>query len=141
MLLGMSITDKWIVGGVFQHWWSFAGDDEIDVDTSLGSVRVDRPDVNLTDFQPILRYRVSPATNIGAAPNWQYNWETDQLTLPVGLGGDTLVKIGKLPVKIGFEGYYNVVQDDDFGPEWHARILFIPVLPAPKWSRIPIFGR
>ena len=139
MALAMSITDKWIVGGVAQHWWSFAGDDEFDVDTSLGTVSVDRPDVNLTDFQYIVRYRYSAVTNIGAAPNIQYNWETDELSLPIGIGFDTLIKMGPLPVKIGAEAYYFVEQDDDFGPEWQLRLLFVPVLPSPDWSRNPLF--
>ena len=139
MGLAVYISDKWIIGGVAQHWWSFAGDDNIKVNTTLGNTTIDRPDVNLTDFQYILRYRLSPLTNIGCAPNVQYNWETDQLSLPVGLGMDTLIKIGLLPVKIGFEAYYYVEKDDDFGPEWQLRLLFVPVLPAPKWSQKAIF--
>ena len=139
MALAVSITEKWIIGGVFQHWWSFAGDDDLKVNTSAGPVSVERADVNLTDFQYIVRYRYSDTTNIGAAPNIQYNWETDQLSLPVGIGFDTLVKIGKLPVKIGAEVYYYAVQDDDFGPKWQLRLLFVPVLPSPAWSKNPLF--
>lgn len=69
MALAFSITEKWIIGGVFQHWWSFAGDDDLTVNTSSGPVKVERPDVNLTDFQYVLRYRLSPKTNIGMGPN------------------------------------------------------------------------
>lgn len=139
MGLAFSITKKWILGVVAQHWWSFAGEDTIEVDTSLGEVRVDRPDVNLTDIQPVIRYRLSPKTNIGAAPNWRYNWESEQLNLPLGIGGDTLIKIGPLPVKIGLEAYYYVERDDDFGPIFQLRFLFVPVIPAPAWSRRPLF--
>ena len=139
MALAFSVTEKWIIGGVFQHWWSFAGENYLTVDSSSGPLRVDRSDVNLTDFQYVLRYRLSPMTNIGMGPNIQYNWETDELSLPVGMGGDTLIKIGPLPVKIGVEAYYFVQQDDDFGPEWQIRFLFVPVLPAPSWSREPLF--
>ena len=139
MGLAMHISEKWIIGGVFQHWWSFAGEDDITVDTNLGPVTVDRPDVNLTDFQYILRYRLSPLTNIGCAPNIRYNWETDQLSFPIGIGFDTLVKLGPLPVKVGAELHYYVEQSDDFGPEWLLRIFFVPVLPAPAWSRSPLF--
>ena len=139
MAMGMYLSDKWILGAVAQHWWSFAGEDSISVQTNLGSVNANRPDVNLTDIQPIIRYRITPQTAIGAAPNWRYNWETDQLDLPLGIGGDTLIKIGALPVKVGIETYYHVVRDDDFGPEWQIRIYFVPVLPAPAWSRKPIF--
>jgi hypothetical protein len=139
MALAVGITEKWIIGGVAQHWWSFAGDDHLKVNTSSGRATVDRPDVNLTDFQYILRYRWSTLTNIGIAPNVRYNWETDELSLPVGMGFDTLIKIGNLPVKIGAEAYYYVKQDDDFGPEWQLRLLFVPVLPSPDWSRKPLF--
>ena len=139
MALGMHISEKWIIGAVAQHWWSIAGEDRFDVQTSLGTVSPKRPDVNLTDVQPILRYRLSPKTNIGAAPNWRYNWESDQLNLPLGIGGDTLIKLGPLPVKIGLEYYYHVVRDDNFGPEHQLRFLFVPVLPAPEWSRKPLF--
>ena len=44
---------KWVVGGVLQHWWDYAGDG-------------DRPNVNLTDFQYVLRYKVSPLTQLAA---------------------------------------------------------------------------
>ncbi len=140
MALQFRITDKWILGYVAQHWWSFSGQDTFTVDSNTGPVVVDRSDVNLTDIQPVVRYRVSPKTNIGFAPNWRYNWETNQLDLPIGFGLDTLIKIGPLPVKIGMEAFYYVESSSDFGPEWQWRLLFIPVLPAPKWAARPLFG-
>jgi hypothetical protein len=139
MVLYASVTEKWILGFVGQHWWSFSGEDTITLQTNTGPAVVERPDVSLTDIQPIIRYRVNAATNIGLAPNWRYNWESEELTLPLGIGFDTLVNIGPLPVKVGTEAYYYVTTDDDFGPEWQLRFLFIPVIPAPAWSRSPIF--
>lgn len=129
MALAMRITDKWIYGAIFQHFWSFTGDN-------------DRDSVNLTDLQYVLRYRLTPETTIGFAPNIRYNWTADggeKLALPVGLGGDTMIKIGPLPVKIGLEAYYYVETPDDFGPEWQIRFLFVPILPSPAWSKVPIF--
>jgi hypothetical protein len=139
MALGFYLTDKWILGTIAQHWQSFAGEDNISISTTLGNVKVDRPDVSLTDVQVVIRYRVSALTNIGMAPNWRYNWETNELDLPLGGGFDTLIKIGPLPVKVGLEAYYHVVREDKFGPEWQLRFLFIPVLPSPKWARKPLF--
>jgi hypothetical protein len=139
MALAFSITEKWVIGGVAQHWWSFAGEDKVEVDTNLGTFKRERPDVNLTDFQPVIRYRYSAMTNIGMAPNWRYNWETDQADIPIGLGFDTLVKIGKLPAKIGVEAYYYVEKSDDFGPDFQLRFLFVPVVPSPARSKIPLF--
>ena len=129
MALAFHVGDKWIYGVVAQHWWSFAGDD-------------DRNNVNLTDVQYVLRYRLSSKTNIGFGPNIQANWDADsdnRWTVPVGLGGDTLVKLGPLPVKIGLEAYYNVVSPDDVGAEWQIRLMFVPVIGAPKWSQKPWF--
>lgn len=130
MGLAMKITDKWIYGVIYQHWWSFAGDS-------------DRNDVNLSDLQYILRYRLTPETNIGMSPNIQYNWEKDnsddRLSFPVGLGMDTMIKIGPLPVKIGGEAYYYLTGPDSASREWQLRLFFTPVLPSPGWSKKPIF--
>ena len=49
-----------------------------------------------------------------------------------------LIKLGPLPVNIGFELYCYVEKADDFGPEWMFRFLFVPVLPAPEWRRKPV---
>jgi hypothetical protein len=138
--LGAYITDKWIIGGVAQHWWSFAGEDDITISTSAGDVTRARPDVSLTDFQYIIRYRVSPKTNIGCAPNIQYNWKTNEASIPIGIGADTMIQLGPLPVKVGLEYHHYVKQDDAFGPQWQVRFFFVPVLPAPKWAREPLFG-
>ena len=62
-------------------------------------------------------------------------------TLATDLASDTLVKLGKVPAKVGAEIYYYVEQDDDFGPEWQLRLIFSPVLPAPGFSRQPWFGK
>ena len=141
MALAFKISDKWVNGLVAQHWWSVGGSDYLDVRTDLGPpVRVERPDVSLTDLQIVVRYRKNALTNIGMAPNWRYNWETDQWSIPLGIGFDTMTKIGSLPAKIGLEAYYYVKQDDVFGPEWQLRFMFVPVIPAPASSRVPWFG-
>jgi hypothetical protein len=115
------ITDKWILGSIVQHWWSFTGDS-------------DRDSVNLTDWQPIIRYRISETTNIGYAPNIQYNWNApsgDKLRLPLGAGITTVVKLGPLPVSIGVDYYYYAETPDSFGPEQMLRFTFTPVFPSP----------
>ncbi len=139
MVLKFKITEKWIIGGVAQHWWSFSGQDTLTINTNLGPVVVPRSDVSLTDIQPVVRYRVSAKTNIGFAPNWRYNWETSQLDLPIGFGMDTLINIGPLPLKVGMEAYYFVESSNRFGPEWQFRLFFVPVFPAPKWAQKALF--
>ena len=80
MALGFYIGEKWIYGAVAQRWWSFAEDSE-------------RNGVNLTEIQYVLRYRVTPMTNIGFGPNIRVNWDADsddRWTVPVGLDFDFL---------------------------------------------------
>ena len=120
------LGEKWVIGGVLQHWWDYAGDDS-------------RANVNLTDFQYVLRYKISPVTQIGTGPNIQYNWDTDELALPIGLGADTTTKWGDTVVRYGFDIEYYVHQDDRFGPEWNIRFFFIPIGKAPAWSSKPLF--
>lgn len=132
MALAFHIGDKWIYGAVAQHWWSFAGDG-------------DRDDVSLTDLQYVLRYRLTSETNIGFSPNIRYNWEPDdsddKLSLPIGLGFDTMIKLGPAPAKVGVELHYYVESPDTLGPEWQVRFFLTPVLPSPGFAKQPLFGR
>ncbi len=129
MALAFHIDDKWIYGTVVQHWRSVNEDK-------------DRNRVNLTDIQYVGRYRYSKDTNIGFAPNIRYNWEGasgNRWTIPVGLGFDTMIKLGPLPTKVGIELYKYIEQPDEFGPEWQLRLIFSPVVPAPKWTQKALF--
>ena len=119
--------EKWILGGVLQHWWDYAGDD-------------DRGDINLTDFQYVIRYKVNPVFQVGTGPNIQYNWETDEISLPIGIGLDSTTKWGNTIFRWGFDFQYYVKQDDKFGPLWNMRLFFIPVIQAPEWATTPLFG-
>ena len=104
----------WVGRVIVQHWWSLAGANG-------------RDDINITDLHHVLRYRLTPITNIGFGPNIRINWNAsrsgDKLTLPVGLGADSAIKIGPLPAKIGIEGYYFVASPDAFGPQWARKPL------------------
>jgi len=130
MGLAFYIGEKWIAGGVLQHWWDYSG----------SGTAINHNGLSLTDFQPVIRYRLTPETNIGMAPNIQYNWKTEDWNVPLGLGMDTMINIGPLPVKIGFEAYYYVKHGpDDFHNDWQLRLFFVPVLPSPDWSRKALF--
>jgi len=129
MALAFHIDDKWIYGTVVQHWWSVNEDSK-------------RDDISLTDIQYVGRYRYSKDTNIGFSPNIRYNWEADsgsRWTIPVGIGADTMIKMGPLPVKIGLEVYHYVEQPDQYGPEWQIRLFFVPVIPSPGWTQKALF--
>ncbi len=129
MALAVHVDDSWIYGTVVQHWWTVDGDK-------------DRDDVSLTDIQYIGRYRYSKNTNIGFSPNIRYNWKaeaSDRWTIPIGIGIDTMIKMGPLPVKVGMELYHYIKKPDKFGPDWQIRFFFVPVVPSPKWSHKALF--
>ena len=123
--IGAYMGPKWKIGGLLQHYWDYAGDD-------------DRDPVNLTNFQYFIYYGLDDVTSIGAGPNIIANWELDnedRWTVPIGLGINRTFQFGKLPVRIGVEAHYSVVQPDNVpSNEWDIRIYFIPAVPSFMFS-------
>jgi len=128
--MGPAITaiymgEKWKIGTIAQHWWSYAGAD-------------DRPDVSSTNIQYLVYYDLGHLWSVGAGPNIMINWEADNVAdqgvnLPVGLGvNKTILLGGKLPVRFGVEIHYSVIHaDDDFDKRWTFRFYMVPVIPNP----------
>ena len=117
-LVALGMPGKWVVGGVINNVWSFAGEE-------------DRGEVNFLTFQPFFNYNF-PKFYLTYAPILTANWEADsgnQWTVPVGLGAGKLVKLGKLPVNLNANYFYNVVTPDN-GPDWQLRILAAVLLPT-----------
>ena len=92
----------------------------------------DRSDVNLTNLQYFYYYAVTPTTSISAGSNIYANWEhggSDRFTVPIGLGANTTVKLGKVPVRIGVEVFNSVIQPDNVpATEWDFRVFIIPAI-------------
>ncbi len=126
LVLYLGDPGEFIAGGLVQHWWDFAGAGD---------------QLNLTDFQPIVRYRMTETLNIGAAPNWRYDWANEDWSIPIGGGFDITTRIGDLPVRIGIEVYYNLDPPKGVEEEYGIRLFFVPVIPAPAWANDPLFGR
>jgi hypothetical protein len=124
--LGVYMGPKWKIGALAQQYWDYAGDD-------------DRSDVNMTNIQYFVYYSLSDTMSIGAGPNIIANWEQDSdntWTVPIGLGINKTIQMGKVPVRFGFEVHYSVVQPDDSpGVEWDYRFYIIPAVPSAlfKW--------
>jgi len=129
MALAFHTGRKWVFGTVVQHWCSVAGDDK-------------RGSINLTDILYSVSYRLTPTTSIGFSPNIRINWMADsrnRLTLPVGIGGTTLIKLGPLPVRVGAEFQWYPVTPEIAGPKYGFTLNFTPIVPAPAWSKEPLF--
>jgi hypothetical protein len=72
---------------------------------------------------PFLNYNFGGGWFIGSAPIITANWESSgtKWTLPVGMQGGRLIKIGgKLPVNLLVGAYYNAVRPE-FGATWQLR--------------------
>ncbi len=124
---------KWKIGGLVQQYWDYAGDS-------------DRDGVSLMNFQYFVYYSLDEVTSIGASPNIIANWKqdsSDRWTVPIGLGINRTFQFGKIPVRIGAELHYSVVQPDNGpGNEWDFRVFIIPAAPSAlfDWMSKPLFG-
>jgi hypothetical protein len=124
--LGVYLGPNWKVGALIQQYWDYAGDS-------------DRDDVSLMNLQYFIFYSLDEVTSIGAAPNVIANWEQDSdntWTVPIGIGISRTFQFGKLPVRLGAEVHYSIIQPDDVvGQEWNFRFYVIPAVPSAlfKW--------
>jgi hypothetical protein len=112
------LSEKWILGVLFQNWWSFGG-----------GRRDDTASMNL---QPIAAYFLPHGWSIGYSGNVLANWknrEGSDWTVPIGIGVSKVHKIGKLPVKFGLGVQWMAVQPDRFGQKWNVQLIVAPVLP------------
>lgn len=111
----------WIVGGLVQHWWSYAGDEN-------------RSDRNKTDIQYIIRHSLPNAWSIGMGPTISVEWEEDageRWTVPVGLGVTKTVRFGNTPVKLRAEAHYALIYPETLGTRWTFLFRIAPVIPSP----------
>jgi hypothetical protein len=61
------------------------------------------------------------------------NWEAasgEKWTVPLGGGGGKLLFLGRLPVNLQSQAYFNVVKPD-MGPDWQLRFQAQVLLPTP----------
>jgi len=108
-VVALTMQGKWVIGGLANHQWSFAGwGDE---------------DVNLSLVQPFINYNLPNGWYLTTAPVVTANWEADSdnvWTVPVGGGIGKIARIGKLPVNLQLSAYSNVVTPD-FGADGQIR--------------------
>ncbi len=116
-LVVLATPGQWVVGGLVQNVWSFAGD-------------ADRADVNFLLAQYFVSY-VMPAFYLTSGPIITANWEAEsgqQWTVPFGGGAGKLVRVGKTPVDLQVQAFYNVVKPD-FAGDWSLRLQFKLLFP------------
>lgn len=108
----------WTVGLLFNHIWSFAGDDH-------------RNYVSSTFLQPFIAYATKTKTTFTLNTESTYDWHNEQWTVPINLLVSQLIKIGKQPVQLGL-GAKVYAEGPSGAPEWGIRFVVTPLFPTGK---------
>ena len=113
------LSEKWILGALYQNWWSFAGSD----------LRSETASMNL---QPFASYFLRDGWSVGYSGNILANWKNSagsDYTVPIGLAVAKVTKLGKLPVRFQLAVQWMAVQPDLYGQKWNFQLVMSPVLP------------
>lgn len=106
--VAIKMAGPWVVGGLINQLWSFSGDD---------------PEVNKMLIQPIINYNMDDGWYLSSGPIITTDWTRDssnQWTIPVGGGIGKIIRVGKLPINVSTQFFYNV-ESPDTGDDWSAR--------------------
>jgi hypothetical protein len=82
--LPLKQTGGWTYGLLFNHMWSYGGDEQRDY-------------VSATFLQPFISYTTK--TTFGLNTESTYDWHNSQWTVPINLSISQLLKFGKMPGK------------------------------------------
>ncbi|MGD8727684.1 MAG: hypothetical protein PVH40_08565 [Gemmatimonadales bacterium] len=113
-------TGPWTLGILANNVWSIAGDTA-------------RQSVSRGSLQYFIVRQLGNGWYVNSAPINTANWKAEsgqKFLVPLGAGGGKLVFLGKLPVNMQSQVYYNVVKPD-IGPDWQLRVQVQVLLPVP----------
>ncbi len=77
-----------------------------------------RSDVNVGAFQPFAFLQLGSGTYLRAAPIWVYDFETDNYSVPVGLGIGQVVRKDKTVFNFFVEPQISAADKGPGGPDW-----------------------
>jgi len=119
-VVALKQAGPWTLGILANNVWSIAGDSA-------------RADVSRGLLQYFIVRQLGNGWYVNMAPIITVNWKAasgQKWLVPLGAGGGKLVFLGKLPVNVQSQAYYNVVKPD-VGPDWQLRVQLQVLLPAP----------
>ncbi len=126
---GGYITNKFMIAALFQQWWSFANDGD-----------VDRRDTNQLNILPLIYAFFGDGWSVGYSGNILADWKahgSERWTVPIGLSVGKVVMLGPLPVQFQIAGQYFVARPEG-GPKWNVQFQMTPVIP--KLINKTLFG-
>jgi hypothetical protein len=113
------LSEKWILGALFQNWWSIAGEDS-------------RSSASSMNLQPVASYFLPDGWSVAYSGNILANWknpDSDTFTVPIGAAVAKVVKFGKLPVRFAVGVQWMPIQPDLYGQKWNVQLVIAPVIP------------
>jgi hypothetical protein len=119
-LVGLLQSGPWTLGVLTNNVWSIAG-------------ASDRSSVSKGILQYFIVRQLGSGWYVNSAPLISVNWKAEsgqRWVVPFGAGGGKLIFLGKLPINLQSQVYYNVVKPD-VGPDWQLRVQVQVLLPAP----------
>jgi len=106
-VVALTMIEQWVAGIVINNIWTFGDVEE-----------------NKFLFQYFVNYNLPKAWYVVSAPILTANWNVDsdqRWIVPFGGGIGKVFKLGKQPINVNAQGYYNAVKPDGWG-DWQARI-------------------
>lgn len=106
-IVALTSFDQWVTGIVVNNVWTF------------GDIKE-----NKFLFQYFVNYNLPKAVYLVSAPILTANWNAEsgqQWIVPFGGGIGKVFKIGKQPINVNAQGYYNAVRPDGWG-NWQMRV-------------------
>jgi len=116
--VALKIDGPWVYGALVNYLSSFSGQE-------------DRGSVSQWLMQPFINYNLPNGWYLTTSPILTANMMaegSDVWTVPVGGGAGKIVHLGKLPLNLQLQGFYNVAHPDA-GPEWSVRFQIQILLP------------
>jgi len=116
------IGKKFIFGGLYQQWLSYA---------EGGNGSGDNQNFSWLNMFYFLNFE--DGWQVGGTPIITADWEADsddRWTVPIGLGVYKTSFFGKMPIKMGAEMQWMAVSPDTYGQEWNIRITIAPIIPS-----------
>jgi hypothetical protein len=123
---GGVVTPKYMIAGLVQQWWSFAG-------------KSDRKDTSQMAILPLVYAFWGEGWSVGYSGQMQVDWKArhgNRWTVPAGLALGKVVKFGILPVQIRAGAQYIPISPE-FGPKWNFTLQITPLIP--RLIKNPIF--
>lgn len=106
----LTMPDPWVIGILANNIWSWAGGGSLDVNQML--------------IQYFVNYNFGGGWYLTSAPiitaNWNAQSTSDKWVFPVGAGAGKIVRLGRLPLNLSLQAYYNIWHPT-VGPTWTLR--------------------